>query len=166
MHPPALIVGHDGGRPSAANVVNPCSYRSETGCAAYDGRARVTVRRRGSLCRYTARSSKKLEMRNDRREVPGRVGRVGGGRSGAGLRVLSGGPAFRRIWKTSREGRLLLRRAPSAPPFLRLSLRGVASQIAKSPPAGVCVALRGYRPKLARRLRLGDADGIAAKARR
>jgi hypothetical protein len=25
------VMAHDGGRPSAANVVNPCGYRSETG---------------------------------------------------------------------------------------------------------------------------------------
>jgi hypothetical protein len=86
------MVAHDGGRPSAANVVNPCGYRSETGCAAYDGRAHCHGA--ASWQPLPVHGSIVDETRNaeDRREVPGRVGRVGrvwGGRPEAGLRVLT-----------------------------------------------------------------------------
>jgi hypothetical protein len=55
--------------PSAANVVNPFGYRSETGCAAYDGQGARHGGRCGSLCRCTARS--KLETRKTGRRSRG-----------------------------------------------------------------------------------------------
>ena len=72
-------VAHDGGRPSAANVVNPCGYRSETGCAAYDGRGALSRCGVGQALPCRDRSSTKLEMRKT------------GGRSRGGWGV-PGGP--------------------------------------------------------------------------
>jgi hypothetical protein len=95
-----VALGRKGRQRSTSSILAAIAQRRA--CAAYDVRgAFVTVRRRGSLCRCTARSSTKLEMRKTggrSRGGWGVPGGPGGGRSEARAFAL----AFRRIQGNAR----------------------------------------------------------------